>query len=66
LKYTKPGQAKVCVFENGLKITPHHPILNGAGQWVYPADVVSPEIIKCSEVYNLIVNHTHIAEINGV
>jgi len=42
LKYAKPGEAKVCVFENGLKITPHHPIMNNLGQWVYPADIVSP------------------------
>jgi hypothetical protein len=66
LKYAKPqGIGRVCKFKNGLKITPHHPILYN-GIWVYPADIVTPEIIECSEVYNLIVDHTHIAEINGI
>ena len=66
LKYSKPGTTKLCTFPDGLNITPRHPIMNEEGLWVYPSDLVSPRTIECSEVYNLILDKTHIAVINGI
>jgi len=36
---TIDGMSKICTLENGLKITPGHPVMVG-GKWIYPREVV--------------------------
>ena len=35
---TMNGTSKICEFENGLMITPGHPIMHN-GEWKYPRDI---------------------------
>jgi len=55
----------MCKLENGLLITPGHPIKQGS-EWVYPKSLVEPKIVACDYFYNLVVDKVDIAIINGV
>jgi hypothetical protein len=50
---------------NGLMVTPWHPIMVDS-TWTFPNDVACPEIVTgVDAVYSLVIEHTHIVEING-
>jgi hypothetical protein len=52
-------------FDNGLIITPWHPIrING--KWVFPHDIGDETVIECQEVYNFVLDSGHIMFINGI
>lgn len=55
----------MCTFENGLTITPGHPVVH-EGEWKYPRDIVVPSTIACPFIYNLVISSDHIVTINGV
>ena len=59
------SQAKLCQLDSGLTLTHKHPILI-SGIWTYPKDICSSQLVHCPAVYNLIVDHNHIAIINNV
>ena len=51
--------------DTGLKITPGHPIFY-EGAWIYPRDKFRRSMQPCSSIYNLVVDRSHIAIVNGV
>jgi len=59
------GSRKICEFENGLAITPGHPIMHN-GEWRYPRDVIEPIIQSCDAVYNMVLDKDHIIWVNDV
>jgi hypothetical protein len=58
-------KASLIQFENGLIITPWHPVrING--HWVFPYDIGRETIMECEEVYNFALDVGHIVIINGI
>ena len=57
------GEIKLCELENGLKVTPGHPVMYN-NEWKYPRDIVSPQIYTYSCHYNLVLEKDHIAYVN--
>merc|ERR1719263_285799 len=57
------GFTKLCTLNNGLRITPKHPVMKD-GKWVYPKQLATPQEVRCDAVYNLIVDQGHIAIVN--
>ena len=51
-------------FENGLYITPWHPI-KYKNKWVFPANIKEPIIKSCSSIITLLLDNHHIGFING-
>ncbi|UJR34619.1 hypothetical protein I4U23_027396 [Adineta vaga] len=52
-------------FDNGLVITPWHPIrINSI--WKFPNDIEKLSIVECKEVYNFVLDSGHIVFINGI
>lgn len=51
-------------FEEGLFITPWHPIKYNEN-WVFPADIKAPIIRSCNSIITLVLENNHIAYING-
>ena len=49
--------------ENGLKITPWHPILTPLG-WKFPSELKSSQIENCVSIITLVLETNHIAFIN--
>ena len=49
--------------ENGLKITPWHPILTPDG-WKYPSELKKSNIEKCESIITFVLENNHIAFIN--
>ena len=47
-----------------LAITPWHPILV-KGEWVFPADIVEPDIYETHSVYNVVLTEDHIMNVGG-
>jgi len=49
------GEAVLCRIDR-LKITPWHPIVSPSqsNNWVFPADVSSPELMECDAVYSVL------------
>ena len=60
---------ELCKFENGLKITPWHPVKFN-NKWVFPNNINSDEMEKsvecCDYVYNFILNEGHSMIVNGI
>ena len=50
-------------FENGLYITPWHPIKYN-NQWVFPANIKAPLIKQCDSMITLVLDENHIGFIN--
>ena len=66
IKFEIPSKRKrLCRFENGLLVTPGHPILH-QGEWAFPRDVQAVERLECDAVYNLIVDRHHVVFVNDV
>jgi len=43
----------------GLKVTPWHPVYVPAkGGWVFPVDVVVPEMMSCNAVYSVLLRES--------
>jgi len=59
------GMSKICSLENGLRITPGHPVMDN-GKWMFPREVVEPQEQRCAAVYNLVVDREHIVIVNKV
>ena len=59
------GETKICELENGLKITPGHPIMYN-GEWRYPREIVQPKVQGSTTVYNLVLDEHHMAIVNEV
>jgi len=49
--------------ENGLKITPWHPILTPLG-WKYPSELKSTNVEKCETIITFVLESNHVAFIN--
>jgi len=62
---TFEGKTDMCLLEGGLLITPGHPV-KLQNQWVYPRDVVKREVVDCDAFYNLVVDKSHVATVNGI
>ncbi|CAF2713644.1 unnamed protein product [Rotaria sp. Silwood2] len=61
----KNNKASMASFDNGLIITPWHPIgINK--KWTFPHDIGDESVIECSEVYNFVLDSGHIIFINGI
>jgi hypothetical protein len=61
----KNKKASMVSFDNGLIITPWHPIrING--KWTFPHDIGRETIMECEEVYNFALDVGHIMIINGI
>ena len=52
-------------FDNGLKITPWHPIIYN-GEWIYPSQVKQAKLQHCYIVYNIVLEEFHTFMVNGV
>lgn len=63
LRNTK--KAPMVSFDNGLIITPWHPVRID-GQWVFPHDVGHQINIECQAVYNFALDVGHSVIINGI
>ena len=63
---TWSGKTRMCELVNGLQITPGHPIRYQSNEWCLPKTLVQPKEVACDHFYNLVVDRTHIAKINGV
>jgi hypothetical protein len=50
---------------DGLQITPWHPVLHN-GSWKFPAHIGDSHLIRCPIVYNLVLDSLHIVTVNGV
>ena len=64
LKTITNGYANLVTTNNGLKITPYHPIISH-GIWVHPKDVYQTKTEQCSEVYTIYLNNHHTFNLNG-
>ena len=51
-------------FENGLYITPWHPIKYN-NKWVFPANIKDPIVKQCSSMITLVLDKNHVGFING-
>ncbi|CAF4943716.1 unnamed protein product [Rotaria sp. Silwood1] len=58
------GKASMVTFDNGLIITPWHPIRID-GNWKFPHDIRHEQEIECQEMYNFVLDQCHISIING-
>lgn len=59
------GKMDLVVFEDGLQITPWHPI-NVNNNWKFPKDVGSIKTIDVNAVYNFVLNEDHTVIVNNV
>ena len=59
------GYSKICEFEDGLKVTPGHPVMY-QGEWRYPREIVQPRVCPCDAVYNMVLDKDHIVYINDI
>jgi Mg-chelatase subunit ChlD len=60
------GVNEVVELPTGLKITPYHPVRTAAGEWRFPGDLESVQVIAISSVFTFVLDKGHIAIINGV
>ncbi len=51
-------------FENGLYITPWHPIKYN-NEWVFPANIKNPILKQCNSMITLVLDKNHVGFING-
>lgn len=59
------GETTMVKFENGLVITPMHPVISG-GAWALPKDLVRPSAVKLCQVFNFVLDRQHTILVNGV
>jgi len=52
-------------FEDGLVITPYHPIRMN-GRFLFPCSVEEAQEYDCSTIYNFVLDTQHIMKINGI
>ena len=62
------GLATLVRFPSGLTITPWHPIWPlGSSRWVFPAELMQPEQLRCSSVYSFVLSKgASTVVVNGV
>ena len=61
------GKAELVQFDDGLIITPWHPIkMNSESSWAFPIHINASVIMPCPYVYSLILDKGHIVTINNV
>ena len=67
LKTITSGFASLVTFDDGLKITPWHPIAFPRGNdWEFPANIKVPVMESCSAVYSILLDRGHSCLINNV
>jgi hypothetical protein len=54
----------MCVFQDGLKITPWHPIYNN-GRWVFPNTISTIKSVYCEKYISFVLDNHHIAFVNN-
>ncbi|KAE9362761.1 hypothetical protein N431DRAFT_433530 [Stipitochalara longipes BDJ] len=59
------GEITMAKFENGLVITPMHPVVSG-GAWALPNDLVKPSGVKLCQLFNFVLDRQHTILVNGV
>jgi hypothetical protein len=59
------GETIMAKFDNGLVITPAHPVLC-EGAWVLPNDLVKPSRVKVCRLFNFVLDRQHTILVNGV
>lgn len=57
------GKTDIVTFDNGLKITPWHPMIYN-GEWVYPSSIKESVVESCDAVYTIVVDGFHTCMIN--
>ena len=68
LKYKVRKTDQVVKFEDGLIISPHHPILKTGtcfSEWVFPLQLKTPEDINEEEVFNFVLKSGNVMIINN-
>lgn len=61
------GKVNMCNFNNGLTITPWHPMLDlEANSYVFPIDLIEPKINDLDYMYNIVLENGYWIEIEGV
>ena len=58
------GKRDMVELENGILITPYHPIKYN-NEWVFPVDIATPVERECKSVITLVLENNHIGFING-
>jgi Mg-chelatase subunit ChlD len=64
----KDGHTKFCPFEEGLWITPYHPVCLKERGWVFPCHVVKAVTMKRASMYSFVLEagSGHVAVVGGV
>ena len=57
--------APLIVFEDGLRITPYHPVKMNK-TWKYPIDTKYREVLSNNNIYTFVLDREHIIEINNI
>ena len=55
----------MCVLDNGLTITPYHPILY-QNVWTFPSQLIESSKINCDYMYNLVLNDRKSIYVEGI
>jgi hypothetical protein len=58
-----PDDFEIVKFDNGLGITPYHPVWNDR-EWKFPISIKKPIKTNVKEVYNFVLDTGHVMEIN--
>eukprot|EP01059_Diplonema_ambulator_P023180 TRINITY_DN3859_c2_g1_i1.p1 TRINITY_DN3859_c2_g1~~TRINITY_DN3859_c2_g1_i1.p1 ORF type:complete len:745 (+),score=199.01 TRINITY_DN3859_c2_g1_i1:58-2292(+) len=61
----KGGKIDMVAFEEGLKITPFHPILR-RGTWEFPGETRETTTCKAEYVYDYVLSNGHTVTVNGI
>ena len=64
LKIVTNGSVNMCSTNNGLKITPWHPIIT-SGVWMFPGNVFETKQEKCDEIYSILLDDYFTFNLNG-
>jgi hypothetical protein len=59
------NRTDLVTFNNGLKITPWHPILTHLG-WQFPGTIQNIKMEPCASVYSILLDKDHVVKINDV
>ncbi|PRP86125.1 von Willebrand factor type A domain containing protein [Planoprotostelium fungivorum] len=65
LRSKQLGRLIICRFEDGLMLTPYHPVRLD-GSWKFPNDIVTPTIVACDVVYTFLLEDGVSVFIDGV
>ena len=64
LKITTSGNVNLVTTQNGLKITPWHPIVS-FNKWCHPANIFETKIHKCTEIYTILLDNYYTFNLNN-